>query len=192
MPFSRGTTSSSSGLRGQAKSRILRSLTTLLDDAIPIVAGSEVNDDPFAPISKFARELVREAGDDTPLLWLHRESRFVEKLATPDVTIADIIGDLDPIKAARGGHLLSDELTIQYGMLPRANRGIFALNELPDLAGKVQVGLFNICRKATFRSKGIRFGCGSTCCSVSPPTRRITRRAARSSRHSRIESAARS
>ncbi len=142
------------GLRGQAKSRILRALTTLLDDAIPIVAGSEVNDNPFAPISKYARELVTSAGDDTPIAWLDRDTRYVEKLATPDVTIADIIGDLDPIKAARGGHLLSDELTIQYGMLPRANRGIFALNELPDLAGKVQVGLFNIMQEGDVQIKG--------------------------------------
>jgi magnesium chelatase subunit I len=142
------------GLRGQAKSRILRSLTTLLDEVIPIVAGSEVNDDPFAPISKFAKNLITEAGDDTPIAWLGRDSRYVEKLATPDVTIADIIGDVDPIKAARGGHLLSDELTINYGMLPRANRGIFALNELPDLAAKVQVGLFNIMQEGDVQIKG--------------------------------------
>ncbi len=119
------------GLRGQAKSRILRALVSLLDDALPIVAGSEVNDNPFAPISKYARNLLTEAGDDTPIAWVGRENRYVEKLATPDVTIADLIGDLDPIRAARGGHMLSDELTIHYGMLPRANRGIFALNELP-------------------------------------------------------------
>jgi magnesium chelatase subunit I len=100
------------GLRGQAKSRILRSLVTLLDDVIPVVAGSEVNDDPFAPISRFARQLLAEAGDDAPIAWVERDSRYVEKLATPDVTIADLIGDVDPIKAARGGHLLSDELTI--------------------------------------------------------------------------------
>jgi magnesium chelatase subunit I len=142
------------GLRGQAKSRILRSLTSLLDPALPIVSGSEVNDNPFAPISKYARALLAEGGDDTPIAWLDPQSRFVEKLATPDVTIADIIGDLDPIKAARGGHLLSDELTIQYGMLPRANRGIFALNELPDLAGKVQVGLFNIMQEGDVQIKG--------------------------------------
>ena len=142
------------GLRGQAKSRILRALTVLLDEVMPIVAGSEVNDNPFSPISKFARQLLLEAGDDTPIGWLDRDSRYVEKLATPDVTIADIIGDLDPIKAARGGHLLSDELTIQYGMLPRANRGIFALNELPDLAGKVQVGLFNIMQEGDVQIKG--------------------------------------
>ncbi len=142
------------GLRGQAKSRILRALATLLDEVVPIVAGSEVNDDPFHPISKYARLLIAEAGDDTPIAWASRDSRYVEKLATPDVTIADIIGDVDPIKAARGGHLLSDELTIHYGMLPRANRGIFALNELPDLSGKVQVGLFNIMQEGDVQIKG--------------------------------------
>ena len=142
------------GLRGQAKSRILRSLTTLLDDVIPIVAGSEVNDNPFAPISRFARNILDECGDSTRIAWLERDSRFVEKLATPDVTVADIIGDVDPIKAARGGHILSDELTIHYGMLPRANRGIFALNELPDLAGKVQVSLFNIMQEGDVQIKG--------------------------------------
>lgn len=142
------------GLRGQAKSRILRALTTLLDEVVPMVAGSEVNDDPFKPVSKYARQLIEEMGDDTPIAWLERESRYVEKLATPDVTIADIIGDVDPIKAARGGHILSDELTIHYGMLPRANRGIFALNELPDLSGKVQVGLFNIMQEGDVQIKG--------------------------------------
>ena len=142
------------GLRGQAKSRILRALTTLLDDVIPIVAGSEVNDNPFAPISRYARNMLEECGDSTRIAWLERDSRFVEKLATPDVTVADIIGDVDPIKAARGGHILSDELTIHYGMLPRANRGIFALNELPDLAGKVQVSLFNIMQEGDVQIKG--------------------------------------
>jgi len=142
------------GLRGQAKSRILRALVTLLDEEMPIVAGSEVNDNPLAPISKHSRELLDKAGDDTPIAWVHRDQRYVEKLATPDVTIADMIGDLDPIKAARGGHLLSDELTIHYGMLPRANRGIFALNELPDLAGKVQVGLFNVMQEGDVQIKG--------------------------------------
>jgi magnesium chelatase subunit I len=135
------------GLRGQAKSRILRALVSLLDESMPIIAGSEVNDSPFAPISKYG-------GDRTPIAWVHRDERYVEKLATPDVTIADMIGDLDPIKAARGGHLLSDELTIHYGMLPRANRGIFALNELPDLAGKVQVGLFNVMQEGDVQIKG--------------------------------------
>jgi magnesium chelatase subunit I len=142
------------GLRGQAKSRILRSLVTLLDDAIPVVEGSEINDNPYAPISKQARTLLAQAGDDTAIAWVERSNRYVEKLATPDVTIADIIGDVDPIRAARGGHLLSDELTIHYGMLPRANRGIFALNELPDLAGKVQVGLFNIMQEGDVQIKG--------------------------------------
>jgi magnesium chelatase subunit I len=142
------------GLRGQAKSRILRELTSLLDERIPVVAGSEVNDDPFAPISKYARELLAECGDATPIGWLTRSQRYVEKLATPDVTIADIIGDVDPIKAARGGHLLSDELTMHFGLLPRANRAIFAINELPDLSGKVQVGLFNIMQEGDVQIKG--------------------------------------
>ena len=142
------------GLRGQAKSRILRALVTLLDEHMPIVAGSEINDDPFKPISKYAKILIAEAGNDTPIAWVERDNRFVEKLATPDVTVADIIGDVDPIRAARGGHVLSDELTIHYGMLPRANRGIFALNELPDLAGKVQVGLFNIMQEGDVQIKG--------------------------------------
>jgi magnesium chelatase subunit I len=142
------------GLRGQAKSRILRQLISLLDEEIPILAGSEVNDDPFEPISKYGRELIAERGDSTPVAWLPRELRFVEKLATPDVTIADIIGDVDPIKAARGGHLLSDELTMHFGLLPRANRGIFAINELPDLAGKIQVGLFNIMQEGDVQIKG--------------------------------------
>ena len=142
------------GLRGQAKSRLLRALTTLLDEQLPVVAGSEVNDNPYAPISKYARQLLDAQGDATPIAWVTRDQRFVEKLATPDVTIADVIGDVDPIKAARGGHVLSDELTIHYGMLPRANRGIFALNELPDLAGKVQVGLFNIMQEGDVQVKG--------------------------------------
>jgi magnesium chelatase subunit I len=142
------------GLRGQAKSRILRGLTRFLDEWLPIVAGSEVNDDPFDPISKYARELLTADGDRTSIAWVHREDRFVEKLATPDVTIADLIGDLDPIRAARGGHVLSDELTMHFGLLPRANRGIFAINELPDLAGKIQVGLFNIMQEGDVQLKG--------------------------------------
>ena len=142
------------GLRGQAKSRILRALTSLLDDEMPIVEGSEINDSPFAPISKYAKMRLTEGGEDTPIAWVHRDQRYIEKLATPDVTIADIIGDVDPIRAARGGHMLSDELTIQFGMLPRANRGIFALNELPDLSGKVQVGLFNILQEGDVQIKG--------------------------------------
>jgi magnesium chelatase subunit I len=142
------------GTRGQAKTRLLRGLTAFLDEQIPVVAGSEINDDPFAPISKFARELLAEHGDQTPIAWATREQRYVEKLATPDVTIADMIGDLDPIKAARGGHLLGDELSMHYGLLPRANRGIFAINELPDLSGKIQVGLFNIMQEGDVQIKG--------------------------------------
>src|SRR5215813_2365365 len=142
------------GLRGQAKSRIIRLLTDLLDERIPIIAGSEVNDDPFQPISAYGRQMLAHQGDATPIDWVGRDARFVEKLATPDVTVADIIGDVDPIKAAKGGHLLSDELTIHYGLLPRANRGIFAINELPDLAGKIQVGLFNIMQEGDVQIKG--------------------------------------
>jgi magnesium chelatase subunit I len=142
------------GLRGQAKSRIIRQLVNLLDPAIPVIAGSEINDDPLRPISAHGRQTVGREGDRTPIIWVEREARFVEKLATPDVTVADIIGDVDPIKAARGGHLLSDELTIHYGLLPRANRGIFAINELPDLAGKIQVALFNIMQEGDVQVKG--------------------------------------
>jgi len=142
------------GLRGQAKSRIIRLLTDLLDERIPIIAGSEVNDDPFHPISAYGRQMLADHGDSTPIDWIGRDARFVEKLATPDVTVADIIGDVDPIKAAKGGHLLSDELTIHYGLLPRANRGVFAINELPDLAGKIQVALFNIMQEGDVQIKG--------------------------------------
>jgi magnesium chelatase subunit I len=142
------------GLRGQAKSRIIRQLTDLLDEHIPIIAGSEVNDDPFEPISAYGRQTLELHADETRIDWIGRDARFVEKLATPDVTIADIIGDVDPIKAAKGGHLLSDELTIHYGLLPRANRGVFAINELPDLAGKIQVGLFNIMQEGDVQIKG--------------------------------------
>ena len=142
------------GLRGQAKSRILRGLVPLLDPEIPVVAGCEINDNPFGPICRGCRDLIAERGDATPIGWLPRDRRFVEKLATPDVTIADIIGDIDPIKAARGGRNLSDELTVHYGLLPRANRGIFAVNELPDLAGKIQVGLFNIMQEGDIQIKG--------------------------------------
>ncbi|HZI19324.1 MAG TPA: hypothetical protein VEY09_12090 [Pyrinomonadaceae bacterium] len=142
------------GLRGQAKSRIIRQLAGLLDERVPVIAGSEINDDPLRPISAYGRQAVERDGDRTPVLWVEREARFVEKLATPDVTVADIIGDVDPIKAARGGHLLSDELTIHYGLLPRANRGIFAVNELPDLAGKIQVALFNIMQEGDVQVKG--------------------------------------
>lgn len=142
------------GTRGQAKSRIIRQLTEFLDDEIPIIAGSEINDDPFRPLSAFGRTQLNLHGDEMKIDWVSRDNRFVEKLATPDVTIADIIGDVDPIKAAKGGHLLSDELTIHFGLLPRANRGIFAINELPDLAGKIQVGLFNIMQEGDVQIKG--------------------------------------
>src|SRR4051812_15894587 len=142
------------GLRGQAKSRIIRQLVNLLDASIPVIAGSEVNDDPFKPISAYGRQTIEREGEQTPIAWVDRDARYVEKLATPDVTIADIIGDVDPIKAARGGHQLSDELTIHYGLLPRANRGLFAINELPDLAGKIQVGLFNIMQEGDVQIKG--------------------------------------
>src|ERR1700732_3656576 len=142
------------GLRGQAKSRILRALTDLLDPQMPYVAGCEIHDNPYAPICRRCRELVAKEGDATPISWLTPEHRYVEKLATPDVTIADLIGDIDPIKAARGGHELSSEFTVHYGLLPRANRGIFAINELPDLAGKIQVGLFNIMQEGDVQIKG--------------------------------------
>ena len=142
------------GLRGQAKSRILRALTALLDPQMPYVAGCEIHDNPYAPICRRCRELVAKEGDATPIAWLTPDHRYVEKLATPDVTIADLIGDIDPIKAARGGHELSSEFTVHYGLLPRANRGIFAINELPDLAGKIQVGLFNIMQEGDVQIKG--------------------------------------
>ena len=142
------------GLRGQAKSRILRGLIGMLDAEIPVVAGCEINDNPLQPICRPCRERIAAEGDNTHIAWLPRDQRYVEKLATPDVTIADIIGDVDPIRAARGGRDLSDELTIHYGLLPRANRGIFAINELPDLAGKIQVGLFNIMQEGDIQIKG--------------------------------------
>jgi magnesium chelatase subunit I len=142
------------GLRGQAKSRILRALTGMLDPQMPYVAGCEIHDNPYDPICKRCRTLIAEQGDNTPIAWLTPDERYVEKLATPDVTIADLIGDIDPIKAARGGHDLSSEFTVHYGLLPRANRGIFAINELPDLAGKIQVGLFNIMQEGDVQIKG--------------------------------------
>ena len=142
------------GLRGQAKSRIIRQLTDLLDPELPIIEGSEINDNPYDPLSAYGKEQIQFHRDETRVDWVSREYRFVEKLATPDVTIADIVGDVDPIKAAKGGHLLSDEMTIHFGLLPRANRGIFAINELPDLSGKIQVGLFNIMQEGDIQIKG--------------------------------------
>src|ERR1700678_2962209 len=142
------------GLRGQAKSRILRALTTLLDPHSPSVAGSELRHNPHAPNSNFSRDLIARLGDDTPIAWLTPNDRYVEKLATPDVTVADLVGDIDPIKAARSNQDLASELTMHYGLLPRANRGIFAINEIPDLAGKIQVALFNIMQEGDVQIKG--------------------------------------
>ena len=142
------------GLRGQAKSRILRALTTLLDPQIPYLAGCEIHDNPYAPLCSRCRRLITDDPDGAPIAYLTPDDRYVEKLATPDVTIADLIGDIDPIKAAKGGHELGSELTVHYGLLPRANRGIFAVNELPDLAGKIQVGLFNIMQEGDVQIKG--------------------------------------
>ncbi|MBW2243416.1 MAG: sigma 54-interacting transcriptional regulator [Deltaproteobacteria bacterium] len=141
------------GERGQAKSRMIRQMVALLDEWMPIVAGSEIHDDPFAPVSAFARQHVEERGDATEIAWVHRDVRYVEKLATPDVSIADLIGDVDPIKVAEG-RTLGDELTIHFGLLPRANRGIFCINELPDLTEKVQVGLFNVMQERDVQVKG--------------------------------------
>ena len=143
------------GERGQAKSRLIRSLANLLDDEIPVVAGSEVNDDPFKPISRHARDLLAENGDETEIEWVGRDRRYGEKLATPDITIADLIGEVDPIRVAEGRYL-ADELTIHYGLIPRANRGIFAINELPDLAERIQVGLFNIMEERDIQIRGYR------------------------------------
>ncbi len=143
------------GERGQAKSRMIRGLVGLLDEWIPAVAGSEICDDPFAPVSAFARQRIAEAGDATPLAWIHRDQRYGEKLATPDTSVADLIGDVDPVKVARG-RTLSDELTIHFGLLPRSHRGIFCINELPDLTEKVQVGLFNVLEERDFQVKGYR------------------------------------
>jgi magnesium chelatase subunit I len=143
------------GERGQAKTRIARSLVNLLDEAVPVVAGSEINDDPLEPISKFARDLIVEHGDSTPVEWIGRDRRYGEKLATPDTTIADLIGEVDPIKVAEGRYL-TDELTISYGLIPRTNRGIFTLNELPDLAERIQVGLLNIMEERDVQIRGYK------------------------------------
>src|SRR5258707_670234 len=142
------------GLRGQAKTRLVRMLTTLLDPDVPYIAGCEIHDNPYRPICRRCRNLIAEQDDRTHIAYLAADDRYVEKLATPDVTIADMIGDIDPIKAARGAHDLSSELTVHYGLLPRANRGIFAINELADLAGKIQVGLFNIMQEGDVQIKG--------------------------------------
>jgi len=143
------------GERGQAKTRMIRQLTDLLDEWMPIVRGSEINDDPYNPVSAQAKALVEEMGDDTPIDWVHRSERFGEKLATPDTSIADLIGEVDPIKVAEGRYL-SDELTIHYGLVPRTNRGIFAINELPDLAERIQVGLLNVLEERDVQIRGYK------------------------------------
>ena len=144
------------GLRGQAKTRIARTLVSLLDEYIPVVSGSQINDDPFNPISKYAKEQLEQHGDDTPISWMHRDERFFEKLATPDVTVADLIGDVDPIKAANLKLSYDDERVIHYGMIPRANRCIFVINELPDLQARIQVSLFNILQEGDVQIRGFQ------------------------------------
>ena len=144
------------GLRGQAKTRIARSMVDLLDEYMPIVKGSEINDSPFHPISKHAKDLLGEKGDDTPITWVHRSDRFYEKLATPDVNVSDLIGDIDPIKAATLKLPYSDERVLHYGMIPRANRCIFVLNELPDLQARIQVSLFNILQEGDIQIRGFQ------------------------------------
>ena len=143
------------GERGQGKTRIIRSLTALLDEWMPAVAGSEINDDPYHPVSRYARDIVAERGDDTPIAWVHRDDRYGEKLATPDTSIADLIGEVDPIKVAEGRYL-SDELTLHYGLVPRTNRGIFAINELPDLSERIQVGLLNVLEERDVQVRGYK------------------------------------
>lgn len=143
------------GERGQAKTRLIRSLTDLLDEWMPVVAGSEINDDPYNPISRQARDLVEEEGDDTPIAWVHNSDRYGEKLATPDTSIADLIGEVDPIKVAEGRYL-SDELTLHYGLVPRTNRGVFAINELPDLSERIQVGLLNVLKERDVQIRGYK------------------------------------
>lgn len=144
------------GLRGQAKTRMARQMVDLLDEYIPIVAGSEVNDDPLHPMSKFAKDLIAEHGDDTPVQWIHRSERYGEKLATPDVSVADLIGDIDPIKAANLKLSFADEKVIHYGIIPRSNRGIFVINELPDLQARIQVALFNILQEGDIQIRGFK------------------------------------
>jgi len=144
------------GLRGQAKTRIARLLVNLLDEYIPVIAGSELNDDPLQPISRFAKDLIAEKGDDTPIEWVHRSERYVEKLATPDVSVADLIGDADPIKAATMKLPFSDERVIHFGLVPRAHRGIFVINELPDLQARIQVSLFNILQEGDIQIRGFK------------------------------------
>ncbi len=143
------------GERGQAKTRMIRAIVGLLDEWLPVIAGSEINDDPYHPVSRHAVDLVAELGDDTPISWVHRDTRFGEKLATPDTSIADLIGEVDPIKVAEGRYL-SDELTLHYGLVPRTNRGVFAINELPDLAERIQVGLLNVLEERDVQVRGYK------------------------------------
>jgi magnesium chelatase subunit I len=144
------------GLRGQAKTRMARQMTELLDEYIPIISGSEINDDPLSPISRFAKELIFEKGDDAPIEWVHRSQRYGEKLATPDVSVADLIGDVDPIKAANLRLSFADERVIHYGIIPKSNRSIFVINELPDLQARIQVALFNILEEGDVQIRGFK------------------------------------
>src|SRR6188768_482794 len=144
------------GLRGQAKTRMARLMIDLLDEFIPIVKGSEINDDPFHPVSKYAVDLIQQLGDDTPVEWLHRSQRYGEKLATPDVSVADLIGDIDPIKAANLKLSFADEGVLHYGIIPRCNRSIFVINELPDLQARIQVALFNILEEGDLQIRGFK------------------------------------
>ena len=169
------------GLRGQAKTRMIRSLTGLLDEWMPIVAGREINDDPYSPVRSTPATSSPRKGDDTPIKWVHRERRYGEKLATPDMSIADLIGEVDPIKLAEGRYL-SDELTLHYGLVPRTNRGIFAINELPDLAERIQVGMFNVLEERDVQIRGYQIRLPLDVCWSPPPTPRTTRTAAASSR----------
>src|ERR1700760_2566535 len=144
------------GLRGQAKTRMARQMIALLDEYIPVIAGSEVNDDPLRPISKFSRDIIDEKGDATPIEWLHRDERYGEKLATPDVSVADLIGDIDPIKAANLRLNFADEEVLHFGIIPKSNRGIFVINEIPDLQARIQVSLFNILEEGDIQIRGFK------------------------------------
>ncbi|MBS1577248.1 MAG: sigma 54-interacting transcriptional regulator, partial [Bacteroidetes bacterium] len=144
------------GLRGQAKTRMARQMIELLDEYIPFVSGSDINDDPLQPVSKFVKDIIAEKGDNTPIEWLHRSQRYGEKLATPDVSVADLIGDIDPIKAANLKLSFADERVIHYGIIPRSNRGIFVINELPDLQARIQVALFNILEEGDVQIRGFK------------------------------------
>lgn len=166
------------GLRGQGKTRLLRQLPSLLDEWTPMLAGTDLREDPSAPVTTAGRRLVAEGGEDAPIEWVHRDERYREKLATPDTSMADLIGDVDPVKAVAQGLGFGHEDAIQWGMVPRSNRGIFAINELPDLQPRIQVGLLNLLEERDLQIRGLRCGWTSTCCSSSAPTPRTTRGAA--------------